>query len=175
MLLALTKDNYMKNATLNEIFNTDADKLMQGERLMPTSLAYAIQKRHYLKSVDDCYDRFEEAILMAKHHKEAFGFIPEEWNVYFISVKLSLKLGDNPTGEDYIDELIRLHAIRFSNLAKILTHKDNEYDEEELRAMSNIELRDVLDELNPVEIKCTTATISGGVSRSTTIVNKKAA
>ncbi|MBV1952663.1 MAG: hypothetical protein KUG64_10785 [Cycloclasticus sp.] len=139
--------------TIDQILNTDADKLLQGDRMMPTSLAEFINKRHKdLIPVDECYDMFNDAVIACKHHKEAFGFIPEAWATFMIDVKLNLQLKENPSKEKFMDSLLERSAQRLAWIARIAS-APTDYDQEELLEMNMAELEEALDKTFPSEPK----------------------
>lgn len=156
------------NSTVDSILSADADKLMRNDRLMPTSLAQFINKRHRdLIPVDECYDRFEDAVGACRHHREAFGFIPNEWADFMTEVKLNIKFRENPTLEPFMDELIEVQGKRLAIMIRIAA-LSSDYDQEELLELTVTELEEIQDELLPLEKRMEKGSFGRGF-------NKKAA
>lgn len=123
----------------------------QTEKLMPLSLVNEVEKlNRFLVPIEDCYNRFFDAMNICRDHKESFGFIPEEWAKFMIEVELNLKLGENPTKEVFMDKLIQLQARRLAWITRIVCTTDD-YEQEDLLEMNIKELEDILNELFPSE------------------------
>lgn len=67
-----------------------------------------------------------------------------------------------------------MNDIRIKYIALCMSSKQTEYTYEELQQLTTKELRDVVDKYNPRFVKQVQLTASGGVRRTTMIIERKA-